>query len=122
MIRIGGVGPRIAMAVLSSMNGRAFANCVADRDAARLARVPGIGKKTADRVILEMAGKMGDVVPLSGTDRGEAPPDVCSEVISALSNLGYKAADARRMMKKINVDADAKAEDVIREILRSSAR
>lgn len=122
LIKIGGIGPRIALAILSSMSGDAFAVCVADRAADRLTRVPGIGKKTADRVILEMSGKIDAVVAPGDGERAVSAPNVYDEAVAALIALGYKAGDARRMVEKVNADAEAEAEDIIRAALKTGVR
>jgi Holliday junction DNA helicase RuvA len=93
-----GIGPKLAMAVLSTLDASELARAVRDGDHARLVRIPGIGKKTAERLVLELRDKFA-AVPASATapgKRGGGTP----AVVSALTNLGYKPAEAERAAEK----------------------
>ena len=122
LIKINGIGPRIALAVLSSMDGNTFIRYVAERATDRLMGVPGIGKKTAERVLLEMKGRLGDVVLESDGTVTTSATGAFSEAIGALTALGYKKAEAKRLIDSSGADADAPVEDVIRAALRTSEK
>jgi holliday junction DNA helicase RuvA len=116
LIKVTGVGARTALGILSGMSAQGFYRCIEDRDLASLTRVPGIGKKTAERLILEMADK----VPANGAAIGfseGAPSGAEGEAHGALLALGYKPAEVSRMLKSLDV-ANLSAEQLIREALR----
>jgi Holliday junction DNA helicase RuvA len=97
LIKISGVGPRTALAVLSGMSVADLAAAVAEQDAARLTKVPGIGKKTAERLLLELKGKLSEATLPGGT--GEKP----SDVVNALLGLGYNEKEAAAAVKGLPV-------------------
>jgi holliday junction DNA helicase RuvA len=101
LIRISGVGARTALAVLSGMSVGELAQCVALQDAGRLTRIPGIGKKTAERMVLELRDKLA--APVSG-EMATAPPvsSIEEDVLSALMNLGYQRPAAERALASAN--------------------
>jgi Holliday junction DNA helicase RuvA len=108
LISVAGVGPRTAMAVLSGLTTAELAEAVDSSDVARLQKTPGVGKKTAQRIVLELKGRLDEVVVGAGGDqRGDA--------VSALINLGYPQREARRAVDAVLDDA---AEQEIAEILR----
>lgn len=124
LIRVSGVGPRIALAILSGVNVEDFHRCVESGDVAALVRVPGIGRKTAERLVVEMrdriAGLAGSVV--SGR-AGVVPGTVASpqsEAFSALVALGYKPAEVTRLLQKVD-PAVTSTEEMIRHALRAAA-
>ena len=92
LIRISGVGARTALSVLSGLSVNDLAQAVATQDAARLTKVPGIGKKTAERLLLELKGKLGDVLP--GMTSGGTSSNAVSDVLNALLSLGYSEKEA----------------------------
>ena len=113
LIRISGIGARTALAVLSGMSVSDLAQSVAEQDAARLTRVPGIGKKTAERLLLELKGKVAE--------GGEARPGGrASEVLQALVALGYSEKEAAAAVK--DLAADLPVADAIRAALKTLAR
>jgi Holliday junction DNA helicase RuvA len=87
LIKISGVGPRTALSVLSGMSVADLSTAIAAQDAARLTKVPGIGKKTAERLLLELKGKLADVA-------AGAPQERASDVVNALLALGYSEKEA----------------------------
>lgn len=117
LLKVNGVGPRVALAVLSGVAEDELARCVAQDDVARLTQVPGIGRKTAERLIVELRGKL-----LSGGDgaaRG-APAlatDPVGEAVSALIALGYKPNEASRAVRGIKGE-NLSSEALIREALK----
>jgi Holliday junction DNA helicase RuvA len=99
LIRISGVGARIALALLSGLSVAELVQAVALQESARLVKVPGIGKKTAERLLLELKGKLGD--ELSGTVAGERTLPARSDVINALLGLGYSDKEAQGAVKAL---------------------
>jgi Holliday junction DNA helicase RuvA len=101
LIRIAGVGPRTALAVLSGMSVADIAQAVTTQDAARLVKVPGIGKKTAERLLLELKGKIGADIGLSAA----APKsDAQADILQALVALGYSDKEAAAALKSLPQD------------------
>ena len=123
LIKVNGVGPKLALTILSGISSADFVLCVQNRDAAALTRLPGIGKKTAERLVIEMQDRLGDVSGvISG---GGAIPGAASnpakDAISALVALGYKQIDADRMIKAVASDG-MQSETMIREALKAAAK
>lgn len=111
LIAVAGVGPRTALAVLSGLSPRELAEAVEAGDAPQLQRVPGVGRKTADRIVLELRGRL----PRGPAER----PDALSDAISALVNLGYKEREARRAVEKVGtVGGEPDLAQLLREALR----
>ena len=121
LLKVNGIGPRVALAILSGMNEDEFALCVSSEDIARITKVPGIGKKTAERLIVEMRDKVeaGDVALPSGAT-SVVPTDPASEAVSALMALGYKGNEASRLVRNVSGE-DLTTEDIIRQALRNIA-
>lgn len=105
MLRISGVGPKMALAVLGALSGEQLSAAIRDADTRRLCAVPGVGKKTAERMILELGGKLelGDVA-------GEEPSteSVFGDLSSALKNLGFKAAQVERVISELKKEHEGK--------------
>jgi len=122
LIKVNGVGPKMALTILSGISSADFALCVQNRDAAALTRLPGIGKKTAERLVVEMQDRLGEVsdVISGGTIAATGNPPV-SDAISALVALGYKRSDAERMVKNVSRDG-MQSEELIREALKAAAK
>jgi Holliday junction DNA helicase RuvA len=99
LLKISGIGARMALAVLSGMSVQELAQAVTMQDAARLTRTPGIGKKTAERLLLELKGKLGaDLGTVAGTVSG---PDHASDILNALLSLGYSEKEALMSIKNV---------------------
>jgi Holliday junction DNA helicase RuvA len=134
LIKISGIGPRIALAILSSMSVEEFINHVNERNFSALSRTPGIGKKTAERLTIEMKDRLKRFESLSiGAGQpvahkvGENLPSVSivEDAIQALMALGYKAQEAKRAVKKITInyiDELQTSEAIIREALKTSTQ
>jgi Holliday junction DNA helicase RuvA len=118
LIRISGVGARTALSVLSGLSVSDLAHSVATQDAGRLTKIPGIGKKTAERLLLELKGKLADVLP--GAGGSGAPPSASADVLNALLGLGYSEKEARLAAAKI--PADMPVSDGIRAALKALAK
>jgi Holliday junction DNA helicase RuvA len=121
LLKVSGVGPRIALGILSGVTAAAFAQCVRDQDAAALTRIPGVGRKTAERLIIEMRDRIdpggGAGEPIAVTAGGGGPE---AEAYGALVALGYKPAEATRLLKAAG--SSGSTEDLIRRALQSAAR
>ena len=98
LIRISGVGARTALAVLSGLSVAELSQAVAAQDSARLVKVPGIGKKTAERLLLELKGKLADALPGAG-EPGSGGPAV--DVLNALLALGYSEKEAQAAIRTL---------------------
>jgi Holliday junction DNA helicase RuvA len=101
LIRISGVGPRTALAVLSGMSVTDIAHAVTTQDAARLVKVPGIGKKTAERLLLELKGRIGADI---GAASMAAASDAQTDILQALMALGYSDKEAQASLKSLPKD------------------
>jgi len=126
LIRISGVGAKLALAILSSVSGDEFARCVLDGDAAALTRVPGIGKKTAERLIIEMRDRLADwqgavAAPAGGGSQAPGGNAEVSDAVNALVALGYKPQEASRMVRSVD-SAGLASEEIIRRALQAAAK
>ncbi|MFO1341048.1 MAG: Holliday junction branch migration protein RuvA [Burkholderiaceae bacterium] len=101
LIKISGVGPRTALAILSGLSVDDLAAAVSRQEGARLQKVPGIGKKTAERLLLELKGKLG---PELGTPAAAVANDAQADIVQALVALGYSEKDAGAALKKLPAD------------------
>lgn len=124
LIKVNGVGPRVALAILSGLTYQEFEQCVVAEDVARLTRVPGIGRKTAERLIVEMRDKVpAPDSGMGGTGEAGPPPpqnDPVSEAVSALTALGYKPQEASRLVRAVPTQG-LRTEEIIRQALKSVA-
>jgi Holliday junction DNA helicase RuvA len=121
--KVTGIGAKIALAILSGASVADFAKLVQTADVTALTRIPGIGKKTAERIVVELRDRASDFGG-AGTmlAAGKAvPTDPLSEAIAALQQLGYKPAEALRMAEKAQTDGDD-VEAIIRKALKSALR
>jgi len=114
LLKISGVGPRLALAVLSGLNMAELADAVARKEAGRLTKIPGVGKKTAERLVLELQGKF-EADAAGGGARGAAPVRG-DDVTNALLALGYSSKEADWAIKQL--PADVGVSDGIREALK----
>lgn len=124
LLKVSGVGAKTALGVLSGMNVEAFVRAVETEDVASLVRLPGIGRKTAERLIIEMRDRVqhpGLVAGRGGDSTAAAPSDPRAEALDALVALGYKAPEARRMLDRVP-ETVTSTEDLLRAVLRSAAR
>jgi len=111
-IRVNGVGPKMALTILSGSNGQECAQCVLQDDIVTLTRLPGVGKKTAERLIIEMRDKVEDLMGGASLATGAGTATAAtgrsgkSEAIEALQALGYKAIDAEKMVRQVESGTD----------------
>jgi Holliday junction DNA helicase RuvA len=122
LIAVSGVGPKIALALLSVMDARTFYKAIADEDQQRLALAPGVGKRLAARLVLELKGKLPSLTALGGAVALSPSGKIQSEVLEALMGLGYSAAEAQAALGKIPQDRPMTLEEQITFALRSFAR
>jgi Holliday junction DNA helicase RuvA len=126
LIKISGVGPRIALGILSGVTVDEFHRCVEGQDAASLTRIPGIGRKTAERLIIEMRDRLkalagGQPFEVRGPAGGPGPaPNPQAEAFSALVALGYKPPEVTRLLQKIDPSVTT-TEELIRHALRAAS-
>jgi holliday junction DNA helicase RuvA len=123
LIKVSGVGPKIALALLSGISVEAFSRCVVNEDITALTKVPGIGRKTAERLVIEMRDRLGD--PAAPASAGivsvaiGASPE--SEAYGALVALGYRPAEATRLLKAAGPGTHS-TEELIRRALQGANR
>lgn len=122
LLRVSGIGAKIALAILSGISAEGFVHCVRSEDTATLIKVPGIGRKTAERLIVEMRDRIGS------TPEGTATANAMSsagksveEAYGALVALGYKPAESTRLLKNIDTDGLG-AEQIIRLALKGAVK
>jgi len=116
LLKVSGIGPRIALGVLSSMSVRSFHQAIRQKDLVNLVRIPGVGRKTAERLVVEMTDRLPE--DESGLEHysGRGTP-AASEAESALLSLGYRPAEVTRMLSRLDT-ASLSTEALIREALR----
>ncbi len=117
LIKISGIGPRIALAVLSGLSVDELARAIATQETAQITRVPGIGKKTAERLLLELKGKLAPALDQAGAG---VPTDAGAEVTRALMALGYSEREAALAVR--GLEAGSTVADGIRRALKSLAK
>ncbi len=114
LLGVSGIGPKVALAVVSSASPDELARAIAFKDSARFQAIPGIGKKTAERIVLELEGSIAESLPSPSSD---APRELVAR--DALVELGYSLIEAEQAL--VGVDPDLPAEERVREALRSAA-
>jgi Holliday junction DNA helicase RuvA len=120
LIKVSGVGPKIALALLSGISVEAFGLCVQNQDIAALTRVPGIGRKTAERLVVEMRDRLGPTADSTLNATASAPglnPE--AEAFGALVALGYRPAEATRLLKAAGPGTHS-TEELIRRALQGA--
>lgn len=128
LIKVNGVGAKLALTILSGINAEDFARCVQDNDTAALVRLPGVGKKTAERLIIEMRDRLADwegdvTLPGTATTQVASAParDETRDAISALISLGYKPPEASRLVSKVETEG-LSSEEIIRAALKQAVK
>jgi holliday junction DNA helicase RuvA len=124
LIKVNGVGPKLALTVLSSFEPHAFVDCVNNNDVASMIRVPGVGKKTAERLMIEMRDRLKDQLttlsmPVTSPVVVSQPHTAQQEAVSALIALGYKPQEASRFISTIDC-ADCSTEEIIKRALQGA--
>lgn len=123
LLKVNGIGPRVALTILSSIDPNEFIRCVVNNDTASLVRIPGIGKKTAERLIIEIRDKVSSLNSSPQQDNLVTGKEIISQnrliqdAVSALIALGYKPQEASRAVSKVD-DGSLSSEEIIRRALR----
>jgi len=122
LLKVSGVGGKVALAILSGMTADEFSLTVQAGDVAALTRLPGIGKKTAERLIVEMRDRLeapaGAAAPMGGALPGQAAASPLDDALSALQALGYKLAEAQRMLRGVQAEG-LSTEEIIKAALQA---
>jgi len=122
LIKVNGVGPKMGLAILSGMSVDEFALCVRRDDIAALVRVPGVGKKTAERLLIEMRDKIASIAGSKVEETAhKVTQDINLEAESALTALGYRPQDAAKMVSRVADNSISSAEQLIRAALKTMA-
>ena len=121
LLKISGVGPRVALALLSGLTADDLAACVTGGAIAQLTRVPGIGRKTAERLVIELRDRL-EAVAGTGPDASGVPLTPHQDAVSALMALGYRENEANRAVRAVEVDGTPAVETLIREALKGLSR
>jgi holliday junction DNA helicase RuvA len=121
VLKVSGVGPKLALSLLSGISVEGFAQCVQNQDVAALTRVPGIGRKTAERLIVELRDKLGAVDAATASAMFAPAASAESEAFGALVALGYKPNEATRLLKAAGAGTHS-TEELIRKALQGAGR
>jgi Holliday junction DNA helicase RuvA len=125
LLKVSNVGPKLALAILSGMSVDNFLRCVEANDADSMVKIPGVGRKTADRLIVEMRDRVKGFGEISFTVHAGMSEPVSAgpqaEAFSALVALGYKPAEVTRLLKSVGADAQS-TEDIIRQALKAAQK
>lgn len=127
LIRVSGVGAKLALLILSGMTVDGFSRCVQDGDSAALTRLPGIGKKTAERLIVELRDRIGaldtggEFRPVTAAGSAGPTGSAVDDAVAALVALGYRPADAGRMVRSLDTEGLA-SDEIIRRALQAVVR
>jgi Holliday junction DNA helicase RuvA len=123
LIRISGIGPKLALNILSAMEGPTFTQCIQQGDAVKLTRIPGVGKKMAERLIVEMRDRLGhlliNVIPSSASRLTQGVTSPVDDAISALIALGYRPQEASRWVHAVKEEGLC-SEMLIRRALQAT--
>lgn len=127
LIKVSGVGPKLALTILSGMDGNSFARAVRAGDLSALVALPGVGKKTAERLLIDMRDRVAGWLDQSGPENAGTPThvqprDKLSDAEEALVSLGYKPAEATRLVAAVDNESISDSEELIRLALRSTLR
>jgi Holliday junction DNA helicase RuvA len=119
--KVSGIGAKIALAVLSGVSTDHFARLVQTGDVVALTKIPGIGKKTAERIVIELRDRVDGLTSVPGArlNGADVPLDATGEATVALQQLGYKPAEVTRLVQKVAAEGDT-AEAIIRKALRAA--
>ena len=130
LIKVNGVGPKLAITILSGMDANSFVRCIQRDDISSLTALPGVGKKTAERLLIEMRDKLKDWLAQAGEQEGGQSGSVLAPFASdnvadaedALIALGYKPVQASKMVAAVNDESITDSEELIRLALKSAVR
>ncbi len=124
LIKISGVGPKLALTILSGMSAEDFTRCIVEEDSKALIKLPGVGKKTAERLVIELKDRLqkDNAITLPGASEADRTAvlkqaNPVNDAVSALISLGYKAQQAGQMVRDLDVE-DKSTEEIIRAALQ----
>ena len=117
LIKVNGVGPKLALQILSTLTPDEFMTRVQNEDVTSLVKLPGIGKKTAERLVIEMKDKLQDLVSVATTDSGTVITSSRDDAVNALVSLGYQQTEVRQILKSMDVD-NMDVQAIIKEALK----
>ncbi len=123
LLRVNGVGPKMALAILSGIEATRLVACIREQDSSALVKIPGVGRKTAERLVLDMSDRLDRLegVPATGATAAPVAAGAAGDAMAALESLGYRSRDAERALA--GVDAQGlSSEELIRRALQSLAR
>ena len=120
LLKVSGVGAKMALAILSAMSVADFQRCVEYEDAPTLTRIPGVGKKTAERLIIEMRDRIAKLPEAARAGKVAVDAGPRQEAVDALIALGYKPAEVNKLIGRLDTDGQT-AEDIIRSALKQVA-
>jgi Holliday junction DNA helicase RuvA len=121
LIKVNGVGPKLALTILSGQSAEQLHRCIHDNDTAALMRLPGVGKKTAERLIIELRDRLPQLEDSIVATLAPVMNNAKQEAVSALCSLGYKPLDANKMVQGIHTEGKT-CEDIIRMALQGAIR
>ena len=125
LLKVNGIGAKLALSILSGASGDELTRFVSTGDVAALTRIPGIGKKTAERIVMELRDKLDGIALVAGAGVGATGAPVSNDPVTeashALAALGYKPAEVSRMVSAV-AQADMNAEDIIRKALQTRVK
>lgn len=125
LLKVNGIGAKLALAILSGASGDELTRYVSSGDVAALTSIPGIGKKTAERIVMELRDKLDGIALVAGTGAGAAAGGVSTDPVTeashALTALGYKPAEVSRMVSAV-AEASMDAEEIIRKALQTRVK
>ena len=122
LIKVNGVGPKMALGMLSGMTVDEFARAILNRDVSSLVKLPGVGKKTAERLVIEMKDAIDGVVLSGASENTITKSDIRLEAESGLLSLGYKAQDITKILNNLDYKNASSSEDIIKMALQSIAK
>jgi Holliday junction DNA helicase RuvA len=125
LISVSGIGPKVGKDILSNCQVGDLSRAILQGDLARLCAIPGIGKKSAERIVLELKEKVKKLeisAPAQGEGRTAAPSGILDDVASALVNLGYKEAVVKNALADMQIPAEASMEMVLKQVLKTLMR
>jgi Holliday junction DNA helicase RuvA len=119
LIGVSVIGPKLAIAVLSGMEPAEFVNAVGAGDVGRLTSIPGVGKKTAERIVVELRDRLAAIAPAAAPAAAGAQPDLRNDLLSALANLGYQRAAVEKTIDRVlRQPGPHELEQALRDVLR----
>lgn len=124
LLKVSGVGAKLALAILSGMDAASFARCVYEGDTVSLARLPGIGKKTAERLVMEMSDRLERTMAVprvSATAEATVHMDPVHEAVNALVSLGFRPQEASARVQTIETNGLA-SDEIVRQALRAGSK